>query len=183
VKIARQSGSKLLEATSLSTFCDVMNRAGRFSESESIGNEAMKLFQELNNPGGEAKILWTLSYANSTEGNSVEALELGKRSNELYKLAGDLTGQANALNVMSIAESDPVKKREYLEQSLILFSQVGNRERMATIRQNLAIFYINVGLYKHALSILEKTSEFARSVNNKLAQVYSVSMKQMFFNF
>ena len=130
-------------------------------------NRAIEIFRALDDPAGEARTLWILSYANSIEGNTTEAHSQAERSLELYRRAGDLEGQGNALNVLAIAEFDQVKKRDWYEQAMVLFAAAGNQERYTMIQANLAATYISWGLYRRASQMLQEAVAFARQTHTK----------------
>ena len=145
VSLARQSGDRKLEADSLSALCDAVSRQGRYADAFKIGNEAIQIFHALADPAGEARVLWIMSYDNSIEGNTATAHQQAERALELYRQAGDLEGQGNALNLMAISEPDYAKRRDFYEQAMALFGAVGNHERYTTIVNNLAVGVFHPG--------------------------------------
>ena len=56
--------------------------------------------------------------------------------------------------MLSMALSDPARKRDYLEQALAFFRTAGNRERFSIIENNLACLYTMLGLYESARQML-----------------------------
>ena len=172
LSLARRSDYRKLEADALNALVDTLGRQGLFDEMKQNASQAIEIFQSIKDPAGEARTLWLSSYANSVEGNTDEAHAQALRSLELYQQAGDLEGQGNALNVLAIAEFDPVKRRGWYEQAMALFAAAGNRERYTMIQANLAATYMSWGLYRRANQMIQEATNFAQQTHSLLAQVY-----------
>ncbi len=172
IQLSRSIGDRILEAQSLNALSDAYSRQGLIQEALQAGEQAIQINRSTGDLASEARSNWIMSYLNSIEGNSLTAQKQAQRSLELYSQVGDLEGQGNALNVLAISEPDFAKVRNWYEQAMEFFALVGNRERFMMIENNLAVQYINMGLYERARQMIQDALAFAQKYQNKVGELF-----------
>ncbi|MGH8801436.1 MAG: GAF domain-containing protein, partial [Casimicrobiaceae bacterium] len=159
LKAARQTRQKALEAMSLYRLAEAQFRANTNEASARNAARAAKRFASLGQPALQGRALWALAAARSDQGRAAdcdraatEALALGRRT-------GDLFGAGNALNMLMFNEPDLATQLRLLSQSMAAFEAAGYVERQGVITYNLAITYLNLGLYRRARRTLRRVGE------------------------
>jgi PAS domain S-box-containing protein len=170
LKLARQSLNlteatrRKLEADSLFHLGDTHTRLGDYPQAKAMEEQALERYRKLGDQAGEANTLWGLGFVEVRSGQIDQTYELFNRSLELFRRVGDREGMGNALNGLAIITNDLALARTYLEQALLAFEAIRNRERQTMIHNNLSWGYQALGLYDRARLELEPLVEITRQM-------------------
>ena len=93
---------------------------------------------------------------------------------ELCRKVGDQYGIGNALNVLNSTDADIAEAIQHAQQAQQAFETAGYVERQATVLGNLALSYMELGLYAHSRRIQSEVTELDRTVGGKLGLAYDL---------
>ncbi|MDB9512415.1 tetratricopeptide repeat protein, partial [Kamptonema animale CS-326] len=116
--------------------------------------EALKLYREVGNNGGQAISLLALGRIYSELGEKQKALEYYNQSLSLSRAVADRGGEARTLNNIGLVYSELGEKQkalEYYSQSLPLSRAVGDRIGEARTLNNIGLVYSELGEKQKAL--------------------------------
>lgn len=134
VAAARRSADRRLEARALTRLAEAQFRQHTLARSEealATARRAVALAEHLGDKVLHGRALWCLQAACNDLGRAAEADEAGAQSLALAQAAGDLFGQATALNSLTFNESDVAASLRLLKQALSHFRAAGYVERAA----------------------------------------------------
>ena len=80
----------------------------------------------------------------------------------------------NAMNVLNNSDADLAERIQHLQQAKQAFETAGYAERQAIVLSNLAIAYIELGLYSHSRRLENEVVEITRAMGAKLALTYAL---------
>ena len=132
---------------------DIMEgRVARAVQGEDIPtpllDEALALYQELGDTGGEGNILWALGSIHYFTANATDAESWYRRSLELHRTAGNRTMEAWSLHMLGLAI---LGQRRYLDglevirHALRHFFEAGDVAGVTLVLDDLAIVAIGLG--------------------------------------
>ncbi|MDE2360973.1 MAG: hypothetical protein KGL70_16485, partial [Betaproteobacteria bacterium] len=162
LKAARQGRQKGLEAMSLYRLAEAQFRVNASEASVRNATRAAGLFARLDQPALQGRALWALAAARSNQGRAAECDKAAAAALELARRTGDFYGAGNALNMLMFNEADLATRLKRLTQSLAAFEAAGYVERQGVITYNLAIAYMNLGLYRRARRTLHQAKDIYR---------------------
>jgi CHAT domain-containing protein/tetratricopeptide (TPR) repeat protein len=149
--------------------------SGRFAESQRTLEEALLLLEKADNPMSLARLLTSLGRSFRLHGHPELALPHYERALKLQEASGDLDGQSQTLNAISIslramhnAEAGVAASERALELARQSKSIVTMEYRMS----GLAEAYMDVGRYREArplyLAVIERAMAAGRELNTDL---------------
>ncbi|HEV2219461.1 MAG TPA: GAF domain-containing protein [Casimicrobiaceae bacterium] len=162
LKAARQGKQRALEAMSLYRLAEAQFRVNASEASVRNATRAAALFARLDQPALQGRALWALAAARSNQGRAADCDKAAAAALELARRTGDLYGAGNALNMLMFNEADLATRLKRLTQSLAAFEAAGYVERQGVITYNLAIAYMNLGLYRRARRTLHQAKDIYR---------------------
>ncbi len=162
LKAARQGKQKALEAMSLYRLAEAQFRVNASEASVRNATRAAELFARIDQPALQGRALWALAAARSNQGRAADCDKAAAAALELARRTGDLYGAGNALNMLMFNEADLATRLKLLTQSLAAFEAAGYVERQGVITFNLAIAYMNLGLYRRARRTLHQAKDIYR---------------------
>ncbi len=164
---ATGSGPSPKEAWTLFDKAEVLHKQGK-SKSEFLKaidkyREALKQFERANDYRGMGRANLEIGRIRYNHlGEQDGAKELFEKALELLRRAGDIQGQAVAMNGIGLCLSRMAKDTDsiYLwEKAFALAEAAGDTEYQAKITANLASSYYKVGDYSRAIMFFERNAE------------------------
>jgi DNA-binding SARP family transcriptional activator len=114
---------------------------GRFTEAVEQINQALVVFRELDDKPGEADLLSDLGEVYVDLQRVGDAVDCLRESLSIRQLTGDRHGQARSLAILGLARregGDVAEARRALAEACQIFEEVGDHDRAAEIRSELA---------------------------------------------
>jgi tetratricopeptide (TPR) repeat protein len=111
-------------------------------------DEALAIYQELGDKGGEGNILWALGSVHYFTSNASEAEGWYRRSLELHRSAGDRTMEAWSLHMLGLSILGQRRFRDGLEvvrHALRHFYEAGDVAGVTLVLDDLAIASLGLG--------------------------------------
>jgi GAF domain-containing protein/CheY-like chemotaxis protein/tetratricopeptide (TPR) repeat protein len=163
-----------LRAESLFRLSEAQFRTQKNDDSIKNGKKAVELYLALGDLSGAGRAYWAM--ANGYEQNrQIENFqEAIQKSFEYCQQAGDYYGIGNALNIMSVIEPDIAKAIRTRQQAIEAFEKAGYLDRVQVPKGNLAISYLELGMYSHSLRLQREVLDASRKMNSKLSMVYAL---------
>ncbi len=129
---SRRSGDRCLEARALSRLAEAQVRRRSLASSKkalTTARRAVALAEALGDKVLHGRALWCVQAACNNLGRATEADRAGAQSLALARAAGDLFGEAAALNSLTSNENDAAASLRMLKQTLSLLRAAGYVER------------------------------------------------------
>lgn len=139
-----------------------MKRAAEMNE------KARKVFQENNEPIGEARASNNLAYVKTWLGEYAEAMQAAREAADLRRELGDIVGAGLSLNTLAIAEDRAGiyrRARTHAAEALSLLQraqQIGH----PGLNREIAMVYLNLGRIRRHLTEREALRETKAIENN-----------------
>jgi GAF domain-containing protein/CheY-like chemotaxis protein len=149
-------------------------RTQKNEDSIENGKKAVELYLALGDLSGAGRAYWAMANAYEQNRQIENYQEAIQKSFEYCQQAGDGYGIGNALNIMSIIEPDLAKAIRTRQQAVEAFEKAGYLERVQIPKGNLAISYLELGMYSRSLRLQREVLEANRKMNAKLALVYAL---------
>ncbi|HXD11647.1 MAG TPA: GAF domain-containing protein, partial [Anaerolineales bacterium] len=165
--------SPKLRAQSLFRLSEAQFRTRQGEAAIETAQKAIALFQELGDLSGAGRAHWSLASA-LNQVHPENARHAAQTASELCRKAGDQYGIGNALNALNSTDADIAEAIQHAQQAHQAFETSGYVERQATVLGNLALSYMELGLYAHSRRIQNEVTELDRTVGGKLGLAYDL---------
>ncbi|MEV7175134.1 BTAD domain-containing putative transcriptional regulator [Kitasatospora sp. NPDC093679] len=145
-------------------------RMGRYDEADRLLRRAVPLFQELADPLGEAHCHNSRTLVFERRHDFVSALEEAASALAKYRAAGNLTGQARALNNMGWCNTRLGRyqaARRCCEQALALQRETGDRNGESATLDTLGLVHHRVGDHHEAIACYEQALQIYREFGDR----------------
>lgn len=132
--------------------------------------EALALYQSLENTGQIIQVYHKLGLANQYLNNYDDALRYYQKSVEVAESIGSLEKEGICYQDIGTLYNDIEKyslAQDYYEKALAIFEQINNKERIAAIYQNIGVLQYNWGNYDKSLDFYKKSLRIYEEVQNK----------------
>ncbi|HNB36283.1 MAG TPA: hypothetical protein PK414_08685, partial [Anaerolineales bacterium] len=135
---------------------------------------AVDIYLSLGDLSGAGRAYWALA------NGYTQSRQIEKRDEALHKAlaycqqVGDNYGLGNALNTISVTEVDITKAFRTFQQSIEAFEKAGYLDRIQIPKANLAVTYLELGLYSHAARLQGEVLEANRRMNAKVGFIYAL---------
>ncbi|MFN8400321.1 MAG: GAF domain-containing protein [Anaerolineales bacterium] len=149
-------------------------RTQKNEDSIENGKKAVELYLALGDLSGAGRTYWAMANAYEQNRQIENFQEAIQKAFEYCQQAGDGYGIGNALNVMSVIEPDIAKAIRTRQQAIEAFEKAGYLDRVQVPKGNLAISYLELGMYSHSLRLQREVLEASRKMNAKLSMVYAM---------
>jgi tetratricopeptide (TPR) repeat protein len=173
LKNAQQSKQKPLIALALFRLSEAQFRTRQGEAALETAQKAIALFQEQGDLAGAGRAHWSLASA-LNQVHPENARRAAQTALELCREAGDQYGIGNALNALNSTDADIAEAIQHAQQAHQAFETAGYFERQATVLGNLALSYMELGLYAHSRRIQSEVTELDRTVGGKLGLAYDL---------
>jgi signal transduction histidine kinase/DNA-binding response OmpR family regulator/tetratricopeptide (TPR) repeat protein len=160
--ISQEIRSRKLEADSLLAQSYIYAEMGNFFKAIEITEQTMEMYQSIHDLNGESKSANHLGFCHYRSGNAAATRMYGERSFTIAVNLGDLIAQGNALNILSMAESDLSKKIALQKNAISLFRVARDFSGQATLEYNIGLDYLELGLFNRAAELIGKSCDYAR---------------------
>jgi|GEM_PF-2172588 len=129
------------EAAARLTMSLWLARAGEYSAAETEARTALAVSREIGDRAGEAAALRRLSLPVWEQGRRDEGEKALRTALDISRQIGDRTGEADALSTLGVAfaslTSDGPPVGPYFQQALAIYRELGQRDRVSTMLNNL----------------------------------------------
>ncbi len=174
LKAAQQSKQKPLIAESLFRLSEAQYRTQQSEAALETAQKANILFHELGDLSGAGRAHWVLSLAFFRLNRTEDSRHAAYAALELCKQAGDPYGMGNAMNTLNNSDADLAERIQHLQQAKQAFETAGYAERQAIVLSNLALAYLELGLYSHSRRLGNEVVEMTRAMGAKLGLTYAL---------
>jgi len=145
---------------------------GNYVETLNNWNEALKVFEQINDQTGIANMLSNMAQIYAEQGNEEKGLEYSLRSLAISEKLGNKLRIYSALNAIGTIyytkDATKDKALEYMLRALPLAKEIGDSSAMGTISENIGEIYQHFGKYDSAAIYYEKS---INAFGNKYANV------------
>ena len=177
VRAARRCGDRLGQAVAHRNLAWANIRTGRFNQAHCQFRHALRLHQELGD-GGVADTHRSLAVVYGLQGRHRDGLRHTERALDLYRAAGDESGQAKALNNLGwqlalVGEAE--RAVGHCQESLVLHRRVGDRHGEATTLDSLGYAYHQLGQPHRAMACYREAVGTYRELGDRSNTAYSLA--------
>jgi CHAT domain-containing protein/Flp pilus assembly protein TadD len=154
-------------------------RTAQLSESLQSLQQALTIYQELNDQPKQVKTLRNLGNVHHLLANYDQAIAYYQQSRELARRIGDREGEAGALGnlgVVAAGRGDYRKAREYYQQALPIYQQIRDRLGEGQTAGNLAEVAYGEGNYPQAIAYLQKALAIARELKDHQLEANTIGL-------
>ncbi len=172
LEASRHAGSEELEAGALLLLANALN--AQFTDLDvalDYARRADAVFLRLGRRGLRIRALLAQFAMLSSKGQIDRANAVAAEALVLARQCGDVSGQGQALNLLTFHESDQAKSLQLYQQSLAAFSAGGAVSGKAIVIGNIGITYQSLGLFHRARRLLLESNQLHRQLGNKMAML------------
>ena len=175
LKLARQIKQKRLIAQSLFRLSEACWRTGQGQAACEAAQEAIVLFEALGDQSGAGRAYWSLASARFKMGHAEDSRRAAQAALGLCKAAGDQYGIGNSFNALFYTDVDIADRIQHLQQATQAYEAAGHAERRVVALANLALTYLELGLYSHSHRIQTEIIEIMHTMGSKVGLTYGLS--------
>jgi PAS domain S-box-containing protein len=173
-RLGEAAGNPSLLGTSLARLSEAQYRMRESEAGLKTAEEALAVFQGANDLSGTGRAWWLLASCYTLLSRVEESRRAAQTALELCLQAGDQFGIGNTLNIFTFTDMDIAERILHLQQASQAFEKAGYMDRQAVILGNLAMAYMDLGLYPHARRLTQAALEMNRSIGTKLGLAYAL---------
>ena len=174
LKTSQLTQQKPLIAQSLFRLSEAQMRTGQHEAAIGTAQQAITLFEALGDSSGAGRAHWMLSFSYGRLNRAEDSRSAAQTALELCRQAGDQYGIGNALIALNNTNVDIAESIQQLQQAIQAFETAGFVERQSVAIANLAIVYMDLGLYAHARRLNSEVIEMTRAIGAKLILTYTL---------
>jgi signal transduction histidine kinase len=133
--------------------------------------QAVSIFERLGDEKGLGLVFSMLMFFAMRVGNFEETLTYGLQSLKKTRARGDRVGEAWTLDGLGTSyyeTGDPARARQYYEQGLALFEELGVVPGIARTLTGLGTLHLSLGRYEDALPLVERSLALFEESDNTL---------------
>jgi DNA-binding SARP family transcriptional activator/tetratricopeptide (TPR) repeat protein len=152
-------------------------RSGRFGEAEPLFVQAMDLFARIDDHQQRARICSSMAWLTERQGRLQEMLEYSQRGLRLYRMAGNLAGEAGALNDIGWAYlllDDTDQAMSHCRQAVGLHQRLGSLDGEAAAWDSLAGINSRLGNYGEAIRCHNQALRIERQLGDRYNEAVSL---------
>jgi len=165
--VKTKHNSPALRAESLYRLSEAQFRTRQSEAAIETAQTAIALYQELGDLSGAGRAYWSLANSYSYLNRAEDSRRSAGAALELCQKTGDLYGIGNALNALSNTDVDIAENIQHYQQAQRAFESAGYIERQAMVLGNLAITYMDLGLYPHSRHLQSEVINITRAMGAK----------------
>ena len=177
VRAARRCGDRLGQAVAHRNLAWANIRTGRFNQAHCQFRHALRLHEQLGD-SGVADTHRSLAVVYGLQGRHRDGLRHTERALDLYRAAGDESGQAKALNNLGwqlalVGEAE--RAVVHCEESLALHRRVGDKHGEATTLDSLGYAFHQLGRLDRATACYQEAVGMYRDLGDRSNTAYSLA--------
>ena len=172
--VKTRHNSPLLRAKSLLTQSEAFMRTGQATPMFEAAEQALPVFLTNKDYSGAGRAYMRMATADYRLGRIEDSRRFVQIAIDYCRQAGDLVGVGNAFNAYTFSDSDIAERISHLQQALQAFESAGYIERRAVILGNLALAFMDLGLYPHANRLQNEVLSMYRSIGARGGLTYAV---------
>jgi len=165
---------KSQHALALFRLSEAQFRTRQLDAALETAQKAIALYQELGDDSGAGRAYWSLANAFFHLNRVEDSCRAAQTALALCQQAGDQYGIGNAFIVLSNTDADFAERIQHLQQALDAFETAGYKERHAVALANLALAYMELGLYPHSRRLVSEVIEMTRVMGAKLLLIHAL---------
>ncbi len=170
--VARRTGDRAAEATTLNNIGDVDWVQSRFRQATGRYWQALALFRAVGDRIGEAEALGNIGQAEMHPGRYEQAARHHQEAIVIYRDIGDRLGEARALGSLGSARRLQGRYQEavgYIEQALDLCREIGDHLGEARALARLGVIYLRLGRYEYADGYFQQALALFHEIGHSVA--------------
>ena len=172
IEAAQRSGDEALKAQCLTILASLQGMGLRDPvAAHHNAMRAVSLAERAGEPALQVRALLAQGSALIAQGRAHEADAVAARALPLARQCGDLTGQGNALNLLTFHETDASVVLRRGQEALAVFAAAGNLQGQATVTGNMGSLYMWLGLFRRARRLIRQATAVAERTGNQGALV------------
>jgi DNA-binding SARP family transcriptional activator/tetratricopeptide (TPR) repeat protein len=144
-------------------------RSGRFADAEPVLRHAGRLFEQVGNQAGQARIENQLTWLAERDQRPGDALGHAQRALEYYVAAGHRTGQAMTLNDIGYCQAQLGGYEQGIarcEQAVAILQEVGERGWEAAAWDSLGFIHYRLGEHARAIAAYRRSAALYRDLTD-----------------
>jgi tetratricopeptide (TPR) repeat protein len=164
-KVKRNSNSNVLKADSLLGLADVFSRRADWQRSLLTIEEAETIYIDLNDNSGLAKCENILGSIYGERGDLAKAKNYFLNALSLINTENDLefaAGLESNLGVLENIQENTDASIKHLTNALMSYNKLGKNRRIAEIKHNIGMVYLESKNYESALAAFDEGIEIAK---------------------
>jgi len=170
----RQSKTANQKSLSLFRLSEAQMRTRQSEAAVETAQQAIALYQELGDDSGAGRAHWSLASAYKNLSRAEDSRRAAQTALALCQQTGDGYGMGNALNALSNIDTDLAERIQHTQQALGAFETAGYKERQTVALSNLAVAYMELGLYPHVRRLTNEVIEMDRAMGAKVGLAYDL---------
>ncbi|TAE59572.1 MAG: tetratricopeptide repeat protein, partial [Nostocales cyanobacterium] len=154
---------------SLTSLGNAYNLLGQYQTAIDFHQQALVIFRQIGNVGGESISLNNLGNAYNLLGQYQKAIDFHQQSLEIARQISDVGGESNSLIGLGNAYNllgQYQKAIDFHQQSLEIARQIGDVGRESNSLHNLGNAYNSLGQYQKAIDFYQQSLEIARKIGD-----------------
>ena len=159
---ARRVGDQAGEAHLLHRLASGYAMAGRIDEADDLFRQALRQFQQIDDPANQAVILSSMTVLAGRRKRPEDALKYSLRAHDLFQLAGHRAGQALVLNDIGYAYAligNYQQALTYCHRALRATRELDARSWEAATWDSLGYIHHKLGDHRRAISCCQRAIE------------------------
>ncbi len=176
--LARQTGDRKLEATTLTGIGLVYNSTGQPQRALEFYQQALPITREVNDRSMEAATLNNIGLVYGGTGQFQRALEFYQQALTIKREVNDRSGEATTLtNLGGVYDriGQPQRALEFFQQALPIMIEMNNRSGEATTLHGLGALYDNIGQPQRALESFQQALPIMIEMNNRPGEAVTLN--------
>jgi DNA-binding SARP family transcriptional activator len=148
----------------------VCTELGLWDEAHARGEEALRVATEIADPNMQAFVHLQVGYIYDRQGRPAAAIAHARDALDLYRTAGNHTGEAQALNCLGWAHAcldEHELALTFCQQALPLLQRSGDQASEAGTWDSIGYAHHNLGHYQQAIADYQTALAVARSADDK----------------
>ncbi|MBS0325587.1 MAG: GAF domain-containing protein [Proteobacteria bacterium] len=171
---AKKTRSRTLIAASLLRAAEAAMRTGAYERAIADASRAASLFGASGDRSGEGRAHWVIACVRHRQGRHAELRRTARKALELCEAASDACGVGLALTAMAYADVDVADSMRHLRRAFAIFERAGDLLRRDVAVHNLGLDYMELGLYRHAIRLLQQSAEWSRRVGARQSEAFAL---------
>ena len=159
------------------TFWQYLYLCGRWNEIVSTHEIALSAAERTGNDAAAAAVHTNLGVSQGQLGDYELATAHFLRALELYRKAGDLYGQGNALDSLAWAHTqtgDFPAAIARCEEALAIYRRTGHRDGQARALDSLGVAHAGVGQYEQGISYGQQAAAMHQEAGDRIGQAHAL---------
>ncbi|MEM1205477.1 MAG: serine/threonine-protein kinase [Acidobacteriota bacterium] len=175
---AETQGADLLLAQALLARTRSLRLLGQGEAAEAAAHRALRVYRNLDHPGGEAQAMTALANTRADRGHFEEAAEGFRGAAELCRGIGDLGGLAAGLNNLAVVrrkQGDLDGAEAMYREAEATYLEIQNPFGQANTANNRAVILVDRDRLQEAGEMFERSRDLWRQIGGQAGEAHSLN--------